>query len=50
MGSAGGYQKFENGEYKDDLSFINAQSKRVTEPGDFEVIIGDKKAGFRYEN
>ncbi|MBK9929430.1 MAG: glycoside hydrolase family 3 C-terminal domain-containing protein [Saprospiraceae bacterium] len=35
---------------KDDLSFINAQSKRVTEPGDFEVIIGDKKAGFRYEN
>jgi beta-glucosidase len=32
-----------------DLAFVNAQSKLVTEPGDFEVIIGNLKAGFRYE-
>jgi beta-glucosidase len=34
---------------KNDLAFINAQLKPVTEPGDFEVMIGDKKAGFKYQ-
>jgi beta-glucosidase len=33
---------------KNDLSFVNAALKTVTEPGDFEVMIGDKKAGFVY--
>lgn len=33
---------------KEDLSFINAQSKRVTEVGDFEVMIGNMKESFRY--
>jgi len=31
-----------------DLAFVNAQLKTVTEPGDFDVMIGDKKATFRY--
>ncbi|MCB9286947.1 MAG: glycoside hydrolase family 3 C-terminal domain-containing protein [Lewinellaceae bacterium] len=31
------------------LSFVNSGLKRVTEPGGFEVMIGDKKAGFTYE-
>jgi beta-glucosidase len=34
---------------KDDLAFVNAQLKTVTEPGDFEVMIGDKKASFTYK-
>jgi beta-glucosidase len=34
---------------KDDLAFVNAQLKTVTEPGDFEVMIGDKKAMFTYK-
>jgi beta-glucosidase len=33
---------------KDDLAFVNAQLKTVTEPGDFEVMIGGKKAKFVY--
>ena len=33
---------------KNDLAFVNATLKTVTEPGDFEVMIGDKKAGFVY--
>ncbi|HEY4206006.1 MAG TPA: glycoside hydrolase family 3 N-terminal domain-containing protein [Puia sp.] len=33
---------------RDDLAFVNAQLKTVTEPGDFDVMIGDKKAGFSY--
>jgi beta-glucosidase len=32
-----------------DLAFVNAASKRVTEPGDFEVMIGNLKAPFRFE-
>jgi beta-glucosidase len=32
-----------------DLAFVNAQSKTVTEPGDFEVMIDGLKAGFRYD-
>ncbi|HKI70030.1 MAG TPA: glycoside hydrolase family 3 C-terminal domain-containing protein, partial [Verrucomicrobiae bacterium] len=32
-----------------DLAFVNAESKAVTEPGDFEVMIGGLKAAFRYE-
>lgn len=35
---------------KNDLAFVNAQLKTVTEPGDFEVMIGEKKAGFNYSN
>ncbi|MCG2614386.1 glycoside hydrolase family 3 C-terminal domain-containing protein [Terrimonas sp. NA20] len=31
-----------------DLSFVNAQLKTVTEPGEFELMIGDKKASFNY--
>jgi beta-glucosidase len=31
-----------------DLAFVNAQLKTVTEPGDFDVMVGDKKATFRY--
>lgn len=34
---------------KNDLAFVNAQLKTVTEPGDFEVMIGNKKAGFKYQ-
>lgn len=34
---------------KNDLAFVNAQLKTVTEPGDFEVMVGDKKAGFNYQ-
>ena len=34
---------------KNDLAFVNAQLKTVTEPGDFEVMIGDKKAIFNYK-
>lgn len=34
---------------KNDLAFVNAQLKTVTEPGDFEVMIGDKKAKFTYK-
>jgi beta-glucosidase len=34
---------------KNDLSFVNAQLKSVTEPGEFEVIIGDKNAKFIYQ-
>jgi len=31
---------------RDDLAFVNAAQKTVTEPGDFDVYIGDKKASF----
>ena len=34
---------------KSDLSFINAQLKPVTEAGEFEVMIGDKKVKFNYQ-
>jgi beta-glucosidase len=33
---------------KNDLAFVNAQLRTVTEPGDFDVIIGDKTAVFTY--
>jgi beta-glucosidase len=33
---------------KNDLAFVNAKLKTVTEPGEFEVIIGEKKAKFAY--
>jgi len=32
-----------------DLAFVNAESKLVTEPGGFEVEVGNLKQGFRYE-
>jgi beta-glucosidase len=34
---------------KNDLAFVNAKLKTVTEPGDFEVMIGDNKAKFTYK-
>lgn len=34
---------------KNDLAFVNAKLKTVTEPGDFEIMIGDKKAKFAYQ-
>lgn len=33
---------------KNDLAFVNAQLQTVTEPGDFELMIGNKKAKFTY--
>ncbi len=32
-----------------DLAFVNAQSKRITEPGEFEIMIGNQKAKFNYK-
>jgi beta-glucosidase len=34
---------------KDDLAFVGADLKTITEEGDFEVFVGDKKAGFYYK-
>ena len=34
---------------KNNLAFVNAQLKTVTEPGDFDIFIGDKKATFNYQ-
>lgn len=34
---------------KNDLAFVNEQLKTVTEPGDFDIMIGDKKATFSYQ-
>ncbi|MEP6467971.1 MAG: glycoside hydrolase family 3 N-terminal domain-containing protein, partial [Parafilimonas sp.] len=34
---------------KNDIAFVNAQLKTVTEPGDFDVMIGDKMATFGYK-
>lgn len=31
-----------------DLAFVNAQSKLVTEPGEFEVMVGDRTKRFKY--
>jgi beta-glucosidase len=33
---------------RNDIAFVNAQLKTVTEPGDFDVYIGDQKATFTY--
>ena len=33
---------------RDDLAFVNAQLRTVTEPGDFDVFIGDRKAAFAW--
>jgi len=33
---------------KNDLAFVNAQLKTVTEPGEFEIMIGNKKTKFTY--
>jgi beta-glucosidase len=35
---------------KSDLAFVNAQLKTVTEPGDFEIMIGEQKAKFTWKN
>jgi beta-glucosidase len=34
---------------RNDLAFVNAKLKTVTEPGEFEVTIGDKKAKFNFK-
>lgn len=34
---------------RNDLAFVNATLKTVTEPGEFELMIGDKKAKFTYQ-
>jgi beta-glucosidase len=34
---------------ENDLAFVNADLKTITEPGDFDVMIGDKKATFSYK-
>jgi len=34
---------------RDDLAFVNAAMRTVTEPGDFDIYIGDKKASFSYK-
>lgn len=34
---------------KDDLAFVNEKLQTVTEPGDFEIMIGNKKAKFTYQ-
>jgi beta-glucosidase len=34
---------------KNDLAFVNAEMHTVTEPGDFDVLIGDKVATFNYQ-
>jgi beta-glucosidase len=34
---------------RNDLAFVNAQLKTVTEAGDFDLMIGDQKASFTYE-
>ncbi|MDP4247430.1 MAG: glycoside hydrolase family 3 N-terminal domain-containing protein [Bacteroidota bacterium] len=33
---------------KNDLAFVNAESKTVTEPGEFELMIGNRKGHFTY--
>ena len=34
---------------KDDLSFVNSELETVTEEGEFEILIGDKKVRFYYK-
>jgi beta-glucosidase len=34
---------------RNDLAFVNAKLRTVTEAGEFEVMIGDKKAKFNYQ-
>jgi beta-glucosidase len=34
---------------RNDLAFVNAQLKTVTEPGEFELMIGKKKVTFNYK-
>jgi beta-glucosidase len=36
--------------HREDFAFVNAQLKTVTEPGDFDVIVGDKKGVFSFVN
>ena len=35
---------------KNDLAFVNAQLKTVTEAGDFQIMIGDQTAKFTWNN
>ncbi|MEO6723044.1 MAG: glycoside hydrolase family 3 N-terminal domain-containing protein [Ferruginibacter sp.] len=34
---------------RNDIAFVNAQLKTVTEPGDFKVMVGDLVADFKYQ-
>jgi len=34
---------------KEDLAFVNADLKTITEAGEFDLMIGDQKVSFRYE-
>ena len=34
---------------KNDLAFVNAQLKTVTEAGDFDLMIGSQKTSFTYQ-
>jgi beta-glucosidase len=34
---------------KNDLAFVNSKLQTVTEPGEFWIMIGDKKASFNYQ-
>jgi beta-glucosidase len=34
---------------RNDLAFVNAQLRTVTEPGEFDVYVGELKAGFTYQ-
>jgi beta-glucosidase len=34
---------------KNDLAFVNAQLKTVTEPGEFKIIIGNLTVSFQYQ-
>jgi beta-glucosidase len=34
---------------RNDLAFVNAQLKTVTEAGEVDIYIGDKKAVFSYQ-
>jgi len=33
---------------RNDLAFVNAQLKTVTEPGDFDIYVEDQKTTFSY--
>jgi beta-glucosidase len=46
---AGETQTVNFGIDKNDVAFVNAQLKTITESGDFEIIIADKKAMFNYQ-
>ncbi|MBI1343077.1 MAG: beta-glucosidase [Terrimonas sp.] len=34
---------------RNDLAFVNARLQTITEPGDFDILVGNQKASFRYQ-